>query len=259
MVADVAEPISVRVGLARVRVVRTIVRGIWNAVAVTVGVTGVADPIAVDVARRDGCIRVANVVGLVLPAGRILARSRPKQRKVDVPASRRGGTSGRDVRDHARRARVVTVPAGVVIVVAEAPPFVVAAAGRGVRVPHEHVALARPVGDFQASVAVDIARCGYTGQPAAGEFREIGGFGAAWAEGVQQVEARAGDDLAVVRAADVSDRGRGEYLIVIHRARPAGEIGARRGIPALNHVLKRDVLADQQKVYQLLDRDSSLD
>ena len=76
---------------------------------------------------------------------------------------------------------------------------------------------------------------------------------------MQQVEARAGDDLAVVRAADVSDRGRGEYLIVIHRARPAGEIGARRGIPALNHVLKRDVLADQQKVYQLLDRDSSLE
>src|SRR5207249_8896947 len=67
------------------------------------------------------------------------------------------------------------------------------------------------------------------------------------------------DDLAIARAADVSDRGRGEYLIVIHRARPAGEIGARCSIPTLNHVLKRDVLADQQKVYQLLDRDSSLE
>src|SRR5256712_7926340 len=223
MVADVAEPISVRVGLARVRVVRTIVRGIWNAVAVTVGVTGVADPIAVDVAlrrvgdsravvragaetarrarvadaveirvdlglraavavdgstrsstgagvedirnavlvrvcgrgigryrldvpsvvnsangevvrasgdgqrklltratglrgrlagglrslrevaRRDGCIRVANVVGLVLPAGRILAGSGPVQREVDVPAASSRGASRRVGRDHSRR------------------------------------------------------------------------------------------------------------------------------------------------------------
>ena len=65
---------------------------------------------------------------------------------------------------------------------------------------------------------------------------------------MQQVQARAGNYLAVAGAAHVSDRGRGEDLIVVHRTRPAGEIGARRRIPSLNYVLIGHVLAHKQQV-----------
>ena len=101
-----------------------------------------------EVARSNGGAGIAQIVSLVLPAGGVLTGSGPVQREIDIPAAGRSGTSRRDVRDHPRRAGVVAVPSGVVIVVAKAPPFVVAATSRGVRVPDEHIPLARPVRDF---------------------------------------------------------------------------------------------------------------
>src|SRR5205823_13225355 len=103
------------------------------------------------------------------------------------PAVAEPGAAG-----HTRRAGVDAVGAGVALVVAVAPPLLVARGLAG-GVPDHHVALAGGDRQLVAAVAVDVADSRAEDFPAGGELGEAGHLAALRVEGVER-RAVAADD-----------------------------------------------------------------
>ena len=144
----------------------------------------------------------------------------------------------------------MVVVAAVLLVVAERRPL--ALAGGSLRLPLEQVALARHV--RHAAVEGQRRR---RGQPAAGRLWEAGHVAAGGAVvGVHQPEPGAGHDLVGGQFGfDLGDVVGRQELEVVGHGRVRGQRSAGRAVEGADEVVVGEVLADEQQVRGVLERE----